>query len=199
MLTDRGYKLINQFHVENVRERLRALDLADSHQAQILLNNDEFAIEGTHVKTKDNVKVYWLCGKIGVNSPTLEKVKTALLEASSSSSTTHTVIFVAFEGASVSAPAKKDVATIPATIELSPKCIANENHYLTIGSRYFDSSEIQQNITRHELQPKFKLLTDIEASNVKRMYVRNCVKIRSPILNQQVWCKGRATSKDVDG
>ena len=117
MLNDRGYKLANQLDHVNVRERLRALDLADSYQAQILLNNDEFAIEGIHAVSGDNVKVYWLCGKIGVNSPTLEKVKTTMLEASASSSTTNTVIFVAFEGASVSAPAKKDVSTIPATIE----------------------------------------------------------------------------------
>lgn len=64
---------------------------------------------------------YWLCGKIGVNSPTLEKVKTAMLEASASSKTTNTVIFVAFEGASVSAPAKKEASSIPATIECVTK------------------------------------------------------------------------------
>lgn len=152
MLKDRGYKLANRFDHIQVRDRLRALDLADAYHAQVLLNDDEFAIEGVHTVSGDHVKVYWLCGKIGVNSPTLEKVKTAMLEASASSKTTNTVIFVAFEGASVSAPAKKEASTIPATIE------------------YFDSYEIQQNITTHELQPKFKLLTDQEASRVKHMY-----------------------------
>lgn len=121
---------------------------------------------------------YWLCGKIGVNSPTLEKVKTAMLEASASSKTTNTVIFVAFEGASVSAPAKKEASSIPATIEyvcengLPRFNGGTRKPNLTSLIRYFDSHEIQQNITTHELQPKFTLLTDQQAYTVKQAYVK---------------------------
>lgn len=123
---------------------------------------------------------YWLCGKIGVNSPTLEKVKTAMLEASASSKTTNTVIFVAFEGASVSAPAKKEASSIPATIEYvsekrTPRFNGGTRDHpksKCLLIRYFDSHEIQQNITTHELQPKFTLLTDQQAYTVKHAYVK---------------------------
>lgn len=57
MLKDRGYKLANQFDHTRVRDRLRALDLADAYRAQVLLNDDEFAIEGFHAVSGDHVKV----------------------------------------------------------------------------------------------------------------------------------------------
>lgn len=57
MLKDRGYKLMNRFDHTQVRDRLRALDLADSFQAQVLLNDDAFAIEGVHSVSGDHVKV----------------------------------------------------------------------------------------------------------------------------------------------
>jgi DNA-dependent RNA polymerase auxiliary subunit epsilon len=48
---------MNRFDHTQVRDRLRALDLADSFQAQVLLNDDAFAIEGVHSVSGDHVKV----------------------------------------------------------------------------------------------------------------------------------------------
>lgn len=57
MLKDRGYKLATRFDHTRVRDRLRALDLADAYHAQLLLNDDDFAIEGVHSVSGDHVKV----------------------------------------------------------------------------------------------------------------------------------------------
>lgn len=148
MLQDRGMVLVDEVDEGKARDNLKQLDLADPISAQLLLNSQ--LVQGTHPFTGADVKVYWLCGKIGVNSPTLEKVRETM--ANEPNDKQHTVIFVTFEGSTISAPAKKDLVTIPATIE------------------FFDSSELITNITKHELQPKFKLLTTVEAEHVKRIY-----------------------------
>jgi DNA-directed RNA polymerase subunit H (RpoH/RPB5) len=170
LLRDRGYELKQKTDFEHIRKTLRSLDLADANYAQALLNSH--IIEATNnasPESSDDVKVYWLCGKIGVNSPTLEKVREALANQTPTTDddgkdkgeadgvavgvgNTNTIIFVTFEGASVSAPAKNSLSNIPATIE------------------FFDSCELQCNITEHELQPKFKMLTQSEAENIKHIY-----------------------------
>lgn len=93
LLRDRNYKLDTVFDEKDAREKLRSLDLADPLNAQLMLNSH--LIEGVQ-PTGDDIKVYWLCGKVGVNSPTFKTVRTTI--ADSSSNVSHVVLFVTFEG-----------------------------------------------------------------------------------------------------
>lgn len=145
MLHDRGYRDVPEFNTQEIERTLRPLDLADSVKAQRIMNSYSFTVTNAF---DEELSVYWLCGKIGKNSETLDRVRQKL----SQKERPHTLLFVKFENCTISAPAKKDLATIPATIE------------------YFDSAEILFNLTKHESQPKFKVLTQAEAEEVKRKY-----------------------------
>lgn len=123
--------------------------MADSVIAQRLLNRYSFTVEKDCSR---RLSVYWLCGKIGVNSETLQMVQKRLSEQEYETELPQTLLFVKFENCSVSSPARKDLATIDATIE------------------FFDSTELLFNLSRHEIQPKFQVLTDSEAEEVKKKY-----------------------------
>lgn len=137
------------FDEGQVRRTLRPLDLADSVIAQRLLNQYSFTVENNYTR---RLSVYWLCGKIGVNSETLQMVRKKMSEEDYKIPLPHTLLFVKFENCSVSSPAKKDLSTIDSTIE------------------FFDSAELLFNLTRHKIQPKFQVLSSSEAEEVKRKY-----------------------------
>lgn len=167
MLSDRGYDYEALPDNDKIRRNLRELDLANSYASQRLLN--QYVMEGTHKFTQDKIKVYWLCGKIGVNSDTLDSIKNdieKLLEIPQTSRLS--IIFVTFEGANISAPAKKQIALLSASLE------------------FFDSSELQVNLTRHELQPKFKLLNDMESKAIKDMYGVNDDQLPKYLWNDPI-------------
>lgn len=131
-----------------MRRALRPLDLADSAQAQRLLN--AYMIEAEN-PGGDITRVYWLTGKVGVNSVTTDKVK--LFLENSESQRTYTLIFIKFgENCTVTAPARKDLLSLSAIVE------------------FFESRELLVNIRRSELQSKMTVLLPREAEEIKSMY-----------------------------
>lgn len=134
--------------VYDMRRALRPLDLADSAQAQRLLN--AYMIEAENDEG-DITRVYWLTGKIGVNSSTTDKVKLSL--ENTDPQRTYTLIFIKFgENCTVTPPARKDLASLPAVVE------------------FFEGRELLVNIKRSELQSKMTILLPREAEEIKSMY-----------------------------
>ena len=147
-LTVSDYAAADGKAVFDLRRALRPLDLADSAQAQRLLGT--YAIEALNDQN-DVTRVYWLCGKIGVNSTTIEKVKQSLETVEPQRS--YTILFVKFgENCTVTPPARKDLASIPAFVE------------------FFESRELLYNIKENELQSKFTVLLPREVLEIKVMY-----------------------------
>ena len=89
----------------DLRRSLRPLDLADPNYAQRLLNI--YSVEAVN-NQGDVTRVYWFCGKIGVNSVTVEKVKATMSDMDELRK--YTIIFIKFgDNCTVTPPARKDL------------------------------------------------------------------------------------------
>jgi DNA-directed RNA polymerase subunit H (RpoH/RPB5) len=134
-----------------MRRALRPLDLADTYQAQRLLNS--FMIEAIN-EQNDITRVYWLAGQVGVKSSATDKARTWLENIEPEK--TYTAIFVKFGyNCVLTPPARKDLILLPAIVE------------------FFDSNELLVNMKLNELQPKMSVLLPKEAEEVKDMYGAN--------------------------
>jgi DNA-directed RNA polymerase subunit H (RpoH/RPB5) len=173
MLHDRYGVTLDTPLLDVVEHKLRGLDLADADRAQLLMNQFEMAFENPEL----SLKVFWLCGKVGVKTDSMVKIVSLFpvantedyddieddkvadyAEAQHSASPNGTamtatrLILVQVEGCTITPPARKLAAKIPAVVEI------------------FDSHDLLRNITQHRLQPKFTVLSDDEGEDVKRRY-----------------------------
>lgn len=182
MLYDRYGTQVELPSYESVLCKLQGLDLADTDRSQQLMNQFDMVVECKRDDT--TVHVFFLCGKIGVKTESMLKVKALFPEASADESLgdeevvddtqieefaelaeaqkgtmtgkpPDTIILVQVENCTITPPARKVAAKIPAIIEI------------------FDHNDLKRNITKHRLQPKFSLLSQSEADDLKQKY---CVK-----------------------
>lgn len=184
MLHDRGYDISTQNmpSYESVMFALRFLDLADSTRSQAIM--DKYAMDVALKRDDDvRVRVYWLCGKIGVNSESMlsiqrlfepeedqteeeddaeerEEPEPQAVQTVQAAQATQTaqalprkIILVQCEGCTITPPARKLAAKFPVVVEI------------------FDAQDhLRRNVTHCLLQPKFTVLSQAEKEEVKRQY-----------------------------
>jgi DNA-directed RNA polymerase subunit H (RpoH/RPB5) len=154
MFSDRGYTFEKDMpEIDEIREALRALDLANTEKAQFLLNRFVFNARRADSKTR----FYWLCGKVGVNTSNMARIKDCYFDSQGvrfeNDDQPNHLVLVKFENCSMSAPAVRELETLPATLEI------------------FSNEQIQRNIFHHALQPKkISVLTAREIEEVKLKY-----------------------------
>jgi len=152
MLQDRGYEVDWQrgmpFYIDLERQ-LRQLDLADTEKSQRLLNQLRRTVH--HPSTGETIEVFWLCGKVGKNSDVVKDITRLLMTTQRAGSTV--VLIIQVEGCSISSPAKGEL----------DKCDDSR-------IEFFDTDFLTSNIVHHRYQPKFELLSDIEAEETKKAY-----------------------------
>jgi DNA-directed RNA polymerase subunit H (RpoH/RPB5) len=162
---------------ESVARKLRFMDLADTERSQYLMNQFEMCVNLDQDGT--TIRVFWLCGKVGVKTESMIKIQNLFPTASAEEVADYedidddqvaefaeaqkgraiiagkppdTVILVQVENCTITPPARKVAAKIPAIVEI------------------FDCNYLRTNIIRHRLQPKFIILSQTEAEDVKRKY-----------------------------
>ena len=192
MLQDRGYAVGKVPQYAEVASKLRFLDLADTERAQALMDQFEMCVKSTYNESSQ-ICVFWLCGKIGVNSESVAKIQKMFpiagleeedaatdddeeafqlgkqiavelflwlispLTAQANKGTNvdnppDTIILIQVENCTITPPARKIAAKIPAIVEI------------------FDCEDLKRNVTQHRLQPKFRVLSQAEAEALKRKY-----------------------------
>ena len=152
MLQDRGYDV--DFVTEtpsflDLERKLRQLDLADAEKSQRLLNQLRRTVR--HPLTGETIEVFWLCGKVGKNSDVVKDITNLLKTTERDGSTV--VLVIQVEGCTISSPAKDEL----------DKCDDSR-------IEFFDTQVLTRNIMHHRYQPKFELLSDIEAEETKKAY-----------------------------
>lgn len=176
MLRHRGYNVDEVPPFAQVALKLRFLDLADAEKSQTLMDQFEMCVKSKHNETSQ-IRVFWLCGKIGVNSESITKIQklfpslaeeddnvdenvdeeeaVQLAQANKGTNVENppdTIILIQVENCTITPPAKKIAAKIPAIVEI------------------FDSQDLTRNVTKHRLQPKFVVLSQAETEDLKRKY-----------------------------
>jgi hypothetical protein len=84
-----------------VQEQLRALDLGNTEKAQQLLNYYEF----NATRGPTCARVFWLCGKVGVNTDNMSRIKACFQKANPPNQ----LMIVKFENCSMSAPVVREL------------------------------------------------------------------------------------------
>ncbi len=175
LLQHRGYVIENVASYDEVLLRLRFLDLADTERSQTQMDQFEICARSKH-NEQSQIRVFWLCGKIGVNSDGMLKIQkmfpiagatddiaedddeeeaVQLAQANKGANVDNppdTIILVQVENCTITPPARKIAAKIPAIVEI------------------FDCEDLKRNVTKHRLQPKFVVLSQAEADDLKRKY-----------------------------
>lgn len=164
MLSDRGYEVGTLPSFDSVSFALRHIDLADSSRAQGIMDKYELTVRLKHDE-RSTLRVFWLCGKIGVNSDSMKRIEKIFeTDEDESSQLPTTIVLVQCEGSDITAPARKVAEKLPVVVEI------------------FDSQELRRNVTKTRLQPKFALLSQAEKEAVKQKY---CAKDHQ--LPQMSW------------
>jgi DNA-directed RNA polymerase I, II, and III subunit RPABC1 len=177
MLFDRYQIQVPIEPYESVVKKLRFLDLADTERSQQLMSQFDLAIR----RPDDTmIRVFWLCGKVGVKTESIiniqklyttiqddlisgdfedaddeqaaELVEAQKGQAALAGKSPDTIILIQVENCTITPPARKVAAKIPAIIEI------------------FDCEFLMTNKTKNRYQPKYTLLSQTEAEDVKRKY-----------------------------
>lgn len=161
MLADRGYSVESQMpQYDEMLLHLLMLDMADSERSQALMN--QYELKATRETDDSFLIVKYLCGKVGVKTDSMQKVKDlfpALRDKESAikhkvvEKQPDVVMLVQLEGCNITAPAQKECAKFPAVVEV------------------FNYKQLLRNITKHEYQPKFRVMSELEKEEVKRKYI----------------------------
>lgn len=174
MLYDRGYAISEMPSHEEIVRKLRFLDLADSEKSQTLMDQFEMCVHLRH-NEQSHIRVFWLCGKIGVNSESMLKIQkmfpsTINIDLSENDdeddavqlaqakkgidveNPPDTIVLIQVENCTITPPARKIAAKIPAIVEI------------------FDSADLRRNVTKHRLQPAFTVLSQAEIDELKKKY-----------------------------
>lgn len=153
MLDARGYRVdcANDVpSVHSVRACFVGLDVADEARAQPVYN--QFRITSVHRVTGARILVYWLCGKIGVNSVSLQQLREFCPDEGEGAP--DVLVLVLATGCKISsARAKQALAELPVA------------HLET-----FEQRELLFNPLKHVLQSKYTVLSDAEKNDLLLRY-----------------------------
>lgn len=175
MMKDRYGVTIPLESFEETAKKLRPLDLIDADRAQALMNQFEMCFESAAEGV--TVRIIYVCGKVGVKTESMLRIQKLFPAVDSEGSQNYDdiddekvaefaeaqraavlstankrLILVQVEGCTITPPARKLAAKIPAIVEI------------------FDSHELLRNITHNRLQPRFTVLAQSEAEDVKKRY-----------------------------